>query len=172
MMNFSIIEAQENIGKPCEFEFITTAKQLDIVSGDFRILENIMVTGIVVFTGNVFKVEGEIALKKFFQCDRCLENFTQEKKYNFSEQYKKQEQELENGFSNDLIYFSGDYIEISDLIRETILLSQPLNNICSSDCRGLCIKCGANLNKVDCGCDRQIIDPRLEALQKLLNNKK
>ena len=68
-------------------------------------------------------------------------------------------------------YFNGDAIDIADMIRDTILAAQPLNNICSSDCRGLCPKCGADLNKGDCGCDRFIPDPRLAALQHLLKKK-
>ena len=65
----------------------------------------------------------------------------------------------------DAIEFSGDEIDISDVVRETILLAQPLNNICSPECRGLCLKCGANLNETDCNCDRHVMDPRLAALQ-------
>ena len=65
----------------------------------------------------------------------------------------------------DDIEFSGDEIDISDVVRETILLAQPLNNICSPECRGLCLKCGANLNETDCNCDRHVMDPRLAALQ-------
>ena len=64
--------------------------------------------------------------------------------------------------------FSGDMIDIAALIRDTILTAQPLQNLCRTDCRGLCSRCGANLNDGDCGCDRRSVDPRLAALQAML----
>ena len=68
-------------------------------------------------------------------------------------------------------YFDGDVIDLTSVIRDVLLSDQPLNNICNADCRGLCLKCGANLNYGDCGCDRTVIDPRLAALQQLLIKK-
>ncbi|MDD5678052.1 MAG: DUF177 domain-containing protein [Kiritimatiellae bacterium] len=49
--------------------------------------------------------------------------------------------------ANELINLTAD-------IREAILLALPMNYVCSSACRGLCVKCGANLNKTSCKCGR------------------
>lgn len=167
MMKINVIQSQENIGEQYIFEFVTSANDLDVIVDQYSIQGDITVKGYIVNTGNAFKVSGNIDLLKHFQCDRCLENFTHKQEFSFSEEYKRVDEIILN--SDEMIGFSGDDIDISDLVREAILLSQPLNNICSSDCRGLCIKCGANLNKKDCGCDRHIMDPRLAALQKLFN---
>ena len=44
--------------------------------------------------------------------------------------------------------------------------------LCREDCKGLCPKCGANLNRGECGCSRREIDPRLAVLQRILEDKK
>ncbi|MBQ3970141.1 MAG: DUF177 domain-containing protein [Clostridia bacterium] len=69
----------------------------------------------------------------------------------------------------------GEYIETPDFMLELdeavttdILLDLPSKHLCKEDCRGLCQKCGANLNKEKCTCDTREIDPRLEALKSLL----
>ena len=70
-----------------------------------------------------------------------------------------------SGGSEDANVFEGDTIDITGMVRDTLLAAQPLSNICKPDCKGLCPVCGANLNHGDCGCERFVPDPRLAALQ-------
>ena len=65
-----------------------------------------------------------------------------------------------------------DYIEAPDFtvdldapVTADILLSLPSKHLCREDCKGLCPKCGKNLNEGECGCDKRDIDPRWEALK-------
>ena len=56
---------------------------------------------------------------------------------------------------------------IADLLaiaREQLYLALPLKPICSADCRGLCPTCGANRNRLECGCRNESVDPRLAPL--------
>ncbi len=68
----------------------------------------------------------------------------------------------------DLAYYTGDEIDIADLVRESLILAEPLKSVCSETCRGLCPHCGINLNTAQCDCQGKLIDPRLAVLQKLL----
>lgn len=43
-------------------------------------------------------------------------------------------------------------IELTEDIREAILLDYPIKPLCKPDCRGICPLCGANLNEEKCGC--------------------
>ncbi len=68
-----------------------------------------------------------------------------------------------------------DYIEAPDykldtdaLLRDDILLELPSKFICKESCKGLCSKCGKNLNEGSCTCNRQETDPRLAVLMQLL----
>lgn len=54
-------------------------------------------------------------------------------------------------------------------VREALILEIPIKLLCREDCRGVCRKCGANLNGGECGCDPGIGDPRWGALKKFLN---
>ena len=61
------------------------------------------------------------------------------------------------------------FIDLAPLVRELAVLETPIQPTCRPDCQGLCIECGQNLNEGDCGCEPNPIDPRLSALQQLLN---
>ena len=58
-------------------------------------------------------------------------------------------------------------VDLADIVREQILLSLPIQIFCRQECRGLCQKCGANLNLIDCKCSGEDIDPRWAALKNL-----
>ena len=47
---------------------------------------------------------------------------------------------------------ANELIDLTADIREAILLALPMNFVCSEACRGLCVQCGANLNKAPCAC--------------------
>lgn len=170
MMKINIIEANENLGSPVSFEFVSNAQELDAVHENYSFDGDIVVKGEFVATGRGYRVSGQISCTKSFVCDRCLEQSSQQQVHDFDEAYQKRGQGYAED-DQDVNYFDGEQVDISPMIRDVLLSDQPLNNICNADCRGLCLKCGANLNHGDCGCDRTVIDPRLAALQQLLIKK-
>lgn len=73
------------------------------------------------------------------RCGRCLNAFVQEIEAEVCHFYEKSDdQEL----------------DISDQVREDVVLELPMNPLCDDECRGLCLKCGIDLNKKECECDR------------------
>lgn len=60
----------------------------------------------------------------------------------------------------------GDELDLTEAIREHLVLSVPQYAICSEACRGLCPRCGANLNETECACESAGEDPRWAALRK------
>ncbi len=72
--------------------------------------------------------------------------------------------------NEDAYTFEGEtgFIDLSPLVREISLLETPMQPLCRPDCQGLCIVCGQNLNKADCGCTNDEFDPRLAKLRSLL----
>ena len=80
-------------------------------------------------------------------CDRCLADL--ELDMDLDETYY-----LFPENTPDVDYFySGDEIELDDFVRETIVMNMPTKVLCSEDCKGLCPKCGADLNQGKCGCE-------------------
>ena len=62
----------------------------------------------------------------------------------------------------------GSEIDVSDIIRESLLISLPMKVVCSETCPGLCPSCGADLAEGDCGCAQEGIALRLAPLSTLL----
>ncbi len=81
------------------------------------------------------------------ECGRCLESFFQEVEAKFEELYQFPSRRREQ---TDLILPSDGYIDLAPLYREYLLLAIPIKSVCSPDCKGLCVVCGANLNKTTC----------------------
>lgn len=169
MMKINITSLADRPGEEIPFEFTTNAGEIDAVSDTYSFEGDISVSGSYVYTGRCYRFTGQISCTKSFVCDRCLEPSSLQQVHDFNEEFQKGSEPVSGGEKAKIVnYFDGDVIDLSPVIRDVLLSDQPLNNICNADCRGLCLKCGANLNHGDCGCDRTVIDPRLAALQQLL----
>jgi uncharacterized protein len=59
-------------------------------------------------------------------------------------------------------------LDLTEVVRQNLLLTLPLAPLCNSGCKGFCPECGANLNEGPCGCSHESDDPRLAALRELL----
>ena len=106
-----------------------------------------------------------------FCCDRCLEKFDMEIKNKSRILYTKDES-LVDSISKEkegVRFIKPDDIEIdfSDNIKQFLMLEVPYKKLCDEECRGLCAKCGQNLNLGKCDCGDDYIDPRWEKLKDL-----
>jgi uncharacterized protein len=79
---------------------------------------------------------------------------------------EESDQTLDDGATSTGTY-SGDEIDLSELLRESLLLELPMRPLCSDDCVGLCSVCGKNLNQGPCGCVHDDVDPRWAVLKDL-----
>ena len=78
-------------------------------------------------------------------------------------------QELEDDENDDILLLEGTQLDLDDAVSTAFVLAMDTKNLCSDDCKGLCAKCGADLNLGPCGC-RPEVDPRLAALAQLLDD--
>ncbi len=115
------------------------------------------------------KLNGEIEL----ECSRCLENASAKVENNFkvtfvTDEYFTTETEAEiNEDDLDISLYDGETIDLIEIAREQMLLEVPTHFVCKTDCRGLCPKCGDNLNNQTCNCETKEIDPRWAKLKEL-----
>lgn len=49
-------------------------------------------------------------------------------------------------------YYSGEFIDLSEEVRQALMLEIPIWPLCSESCEGLCPHCGADLNVTPCNC--------------------
>lgn len=100
------------------------------------------------------------------ECVRCLTEFQQGLKTVFSELYAFNKRSVtESG----LILPEDGKINLEPLIREYLLLAVPITPLCRSDCKGLCIECGENLNERTCEHSGGKSTPHMESLDSLLD---
>lgn len=124
----------------------------------------IKVVGKAVNTAGIATLTYCVDFTLSLNCDRCLEPFAHRFNYSF-------EQILVSSLSTDndeYILVEGGSLDLDELVLSDILLNLPSKLLCSRDCKGLCPKCGANLNHTTCLCAKKEIDPRLAALSDLL----
>lgn len=69
-------------------------------------------------------------------------------------------------------YYQNGGLVLEDVLREQVLLSLPARTLCREDCKGLCPRCGRDLNSETCDCDTTPVDPRWSALSDLASRMK
>lgn len=92
-------------------------------------------------------------------CARCLEDFVTNASVDFTEEYRPSI-DIATGLPpdsaphSDMVFEipSDHTIDLTEALRQHLLLAVDLIPICSDDCRGLCPICGSNLNTTSCNC--------------------
>ncbi len=124
-----------------------------------------------------FRVEGELNGLLLHECVRCLEMFATPADLPFRALYKdlsrrcskRQEPEPVSGDSDpeetDCHPVVEQRIELPEMLREQLILSIPMQPLCSEGCQGLCQACGQNLNVQRCGCEEVKTDSPFAILQ-------
>jgi uncharacterized protein len=117
-------------------------------------------------------IKGNISVLLGVCCGRCLEDVNLPAEGNFDytlipektetrEDLELQADELE------ISYYSGDFIDLTPIICEQIVLQIPIKPLCSEECKGLCPHCGVNRNVASCNCHLEFVDPRLAVLKNI-----
>ncbi len=97
-------------------------------------------------------------------CDRCLASFERSFCMDFSHVVVRASALQDD---DDYVVTQDDTLCLDELVQEDIDLELPSKFLCKDDCKGLCSRCGADLNQGACTCKPQG-DPRLAALKDLL----
>lgn len=111
------------------------------------------------------QLDAHLTYTTVMPCDRCGEMTGRDWVKDFSHILVR---ELSDEQDDAYVMVPDGRLDLDELLREDILLEMPSKYLCGPDCKGLCPKCGKNLNEGNCGCDRREIDPRLEVLKDLL----
>ncbi|MGI9056681.1 MAG: YceD family protein [Pyrinomonadaceae bacterium] len=168
-----IIELFNVKNSPHEFEFSLAPTEIEIEQENVRLIENVETTGKLTKGIVQTDVEGTIRTSIEVECTRCLQPVEKKLEFPFKVSFitpenftEAKEAEL-NETDLDVSVYEDDKINLSELVREQIILNLPEQFFCSEGCKGLCDKCGANRNLIDCKCEEKEIDPRWAALKEL-----
>ncbi|HET6349630.1 MAG TPA: DUF177 domain-containing protein [Candidatus Krumholzibacteria bacterium] len=116
-------------------------------------------------TSGTFHFHGTVKASYASQCHRCLDPVNVSVAGDFDLMVRRGEHGGET--ADDLVVLSPNqhHLDLSPLIRETVVLNEPMIVVCDESCRGLCPDCGANLNRETCN-HGEATDPRWDALRR------
>lgn len=106
-------------------------------------------------------------------CGRCLTSVPTEIDFQIDELIDFEK--IHAGSASDILdapYIDENLLDTEVLIGNALLMRFPGKVLCRDDCKGLCPKCGANLNLTTCSCDTFVPDPRMAAIQDIFNQHK
>lgn len=123
----------------------------------------VSVSGQIVCRSDVLELTAHVEGNFKTNCARCLKELAIPLSFDFSEILTQDSEEIDD--KDSVILFSGTTIDLSEIVSSNVLLNLSYKYLCSDDCRGICPKCGADLNNGACGCVNDEIDPRWEKLK-------
>lgn len=133
---------------------------LDYHGADFEQAAPLEVSVGAELIGAEIRIRGHLKTRLRAPCDRCLTSveFPLDREFDVTfrpsamlttrreEEIEVPKGELEVGF------FSGDGVELAEIVSEQVLLSVPMKLVCREDCKGLCPQCRTDLNRASCNC--------------------
>ena len=132
----------------------------------YPVSESVKAEGTVRNTAGVLVMTGEISTCIHGTCDRCARDFHRDVNIPLDVVLVT---EMANEENEDEWVFplEGDSADLDDIVRTVFVLNLDSKLLCSEDCKGICHRCGKNLNDGPCNCQKEL-DPRFAALKQLL----
>ncbi len=166
-MLINLTELFTRDGKEKTYEAELDMTHFLVPDGDCPVVDKKPVRLRIVNMGDrTLQTDGTAELSLLIPCDRCLEPV----KTSFSLSLERtlrmdqtEEEKLES--LDEQPYLQGYTLDVDRLVRDELLPNLPMKVLCDEDCKGICNRCGANLNRESCGCDRSSLDPRMSVIQ-------
>jgi uncharacterized protein len=123
-------------------------------------------------------VTGTLQTTLRMTCHRCLEPMDGEVEFDLEEEFyplvhvgeAPLDKVPEEDYDEALVIDEHHVLDLSEVVRQALWLSEPMEAICRPECAGLCPRCGGNRNLGECHCEDAVMDPRWAALQSLLSD--
>ncbi|NMB24708.1 MAG: DUF177 domain-containing protein [Firmicutes bacterium] len=142
----------------------------------------VVLKGKIGWTGECFLLRGTIETEMKIACARCLEpkqlriqaeimeEFRRAHHRDGQDEYGDDTGAKDDWADEDIQEFRGLVIDLDEVVLDNLLVSVPIKPLCKEDCRGLCPQCGQDLNKGECSCEIDDINPHMDILRKLLDS--
>ena len=132
----------------------------------YPVTEPVVASVTVRNTAGVLMMEGELTTTIHGTCDRCASPFDREIRFPINVVLVTELADEEN--EDEWVFpLEGDSADLDDIVRTVFVLNLDSKLLCKADCKGLCSRCGRNLNDGPCNCQKEL-DPRFAALKQLL----
>ncbi|MEE1330938.1 MAG: DUF177 domain-containing protein [Acutalibacteraceae bacterium] len=164
LIDLKHIFATDNTSLPIEYSLDLSSTE---VSGIYPLKKPVTVSGTVSNKASLVVLDAVITYEYDAPCDRCGAETARTHTIRLN---KSLAVSIEGEESDSILTVPDMKLDLDELLYSEVIVSLPMKHLCKEDCKGICPKCGKNLNDGKCGCPEKEIDPRLSALAELLNN--
>lgn len=120
------------------------------------------------------EMSGTLLVSAVVSCDRCLVSFAHPINTSFhilfetGDTDKWQLKEVEcTSCEMDTVFLDEPFIDCEEVFRQQIQLALPQKKLCSPECKGICNRCGDDLNVAVCDCENTITESPFAVLSRL-----
>lgn len=135
------------VGESKDFGYEIALDELSGIKG-CSFSSPVKVKGKVYNRAGIVTLEYSVDVSMMIICDRCLKEFVRDHHYEFDHVVVPSL----SGDNDDYIVAEGESIELNEIAVTDLLLQLPSKNLCSDNCKGLCMVCGCDLNESQCNC--------------------
>ena len=164
IINFSDLLSKKNRKKEISLSF--ELEPFEFEGEEIRAIEKVDVEGVAISENDVIVIEASIKTKLKLNCSRCLDTFIYPIDIDIEERFTNNK-ELQD---EEIMFVDGDTLNITEIIENSIISTLPIKRLCKEDCKGICSRCGANLNQGSCDCDTADLDPRMAVISDIFKN--
>ncbi|MGN0298108.1 MAG: YceD family protein [Lachnospiraceae bacterium] len=161
-------------GKQMTFDVPIEMDEFSSSFGNYLVLEKAPVH-LVIYHSQKRKLQitGDLHIVLEIPCDRCLDpvaypfDLSIEKELDMNESDEQRNQNLD-----EQAYIQGNELDVEMLVRGELIVNMPMKVLCAEECKGICNKCGTNLNHGSCNCDATELDPRMSVISDIFKKYK
>ena len=141
----------------------------DFLGEEFKFPDGLCVKGKITNNTKSLHLRAKVTGDVVVRCARCLKEMKESVDFDISEILVREDAENTSP-DDDVVVFSGHTLDIDDIVINNFLMNISAKFLCKDDCKGLCPKCGKDLNESECNCSDDEIDPRWAALAEIMKN--
>lgn len=134
------------VGDRKTIDYTVSADELKEISDNF--VTPIAITGTIVNRAGVVTLSFSCKFTMKLICDRCLSDFNREYEFSFEHTL------VQSSTNDDYVVCENNTLDLNELAISDLLLQLPTKILCREDCKGLCMKCGSDLNLGECRCSK------------------
>ena len=165
------IEIEDLKPEPLHVHHVYSIREIHFSHEDAALNAPVATDFVLTHKDRDLRVDGTFKTVIRFTCSRCTKKFSRSLAARFDLCYQpqpkwsKEDTEIELRYEDmDVAYYDGIALDVDLMVLEQIELAMPMKFVCQEDCKGLCYRCGADLNEGACLCRNEKIDPRLSVL--------
>ncbi len=159
-MKVNISDIVKSDGASLSLDICETIADLNTITDGFLFDSSVAFKGRLVNVSGILKLTGKLKADYKTRCFRCLAELDETISADIKEDFIDREKDTDG----EAYTYEGNFIDISKVLQDNIILNLPVRQICSDNCKGLCKLCGTNLNEKSCECREEEFDPRMQVL--------